>query len=195
MAIPARKILFSEDVFKKFTTVNGAVDWNLILPQAYKAQDKWLAPYLGDALYQRILNGIPSEAVAAYVTLRDEYCVMVAIHATLMEALPYLRVKFDNGNLITRNGENTSAVSDTEMKSYIERAKNDWQYYAQRMVDYLNANVSLYSELNSNTAPNRGRRTNVYPGSTFASSSGNTAMSRQNDNCHIRQFLTNNYYP
>ena len=187
MAIPREILLISEDYFKKLTELNGAVDWNLLTPCVYVAQDKWVAPHVGDALMQRIKDGsVANDLTSDYITLRDTYMLKPIVFWSLVEAIPKLTYKMDNGSIVTRSNEDMETVDDKIMKDEIDRAKNNALFYTKRLSDYLCANAHLFAELSDNTFPNRSRTSNVYPGSTFIISNGNTAMSRENNLNRLR---------
>ena len=59
------EVLFISDVYiKKYTIVNGAVDPNLLYPSVYLSQDKYLAPYLGDSLFEKLKDDIANNTLA-----------------------------------------------------------------------------------------------------------------------------------
>lgn len=175
------------------TQCNGAVDWNIISPCMYLAQDRWVTPSLGTALMRRIKEGtIDNNLSADYITLRDHYVLKPVVFWTYVELIPKLVYKHDNGSIVKRVSEDTESIGESAMTAEIDRAKNSALYYTQLMVDYINANAQLFPEGNDGTLPNRPRRNDVYPGSDFYVPPGNTAMSRDNNRDSFREFLTNN---
>jgi hypothetical protein len=64
-----------------------------------------------------------------------------------------LMYKHDNGNLVTRQSENTTAISSSELASLRDMARENANYYTQRLVDYLCANNADYPEYSNNTSP------------------------------------------
>ena len=64
------EVLFISDVYiKKYTIVNGAVDPNLLYPSVYLSQDKYLAPYLGDSLFEKLKDDIANNTLAEITKL------------------------------------------------------------------------------------------------------------------------------
>jgi len=60
----AEVLLISENYIKKYTTVNGSVDPNLIYPSVYLAQDKWILPFLGTDLMNKIKADVAAGTIA-----------------------------------------------------------------------------------------------------------------------------------
>ncbi len=57
-------LLISENYVKKYTTVNGSLDPNLLYPSIYLAQDKWLLPFLGTDLLNKIKADVAAGTTA-----------------------------------------------------------------------------------------------------------------------------------
>jgi hypothetical protein len=72
----------------------------------------------------------------------------------MVELYPMLMYKHDNGNLVTRQSENTTAITQGELSALRDMARENANYYTQRLVDYLCANNSDYPEYSNNTSPN-----------------------------------------
>lgn len=151
----APEILFiNEEFLKKYTQLNEAVDTNLIRPAMYLAQDKFITLYLGTNLSNKIKSDIENNTLAGvYETLLNEYIVKPTAWWTMVELYPMLVYKHDNGNLVTRQSENTTAISQSDLSSLRDMARENAQYYTQRLVDYLCANSSSYPEYTNNTSP------------------------------------------
>lgn len=171
------EVLFISDVYiKKYTIVNGAVDPNLLYPSVYLAQDKYLAPYLGDSLFEKLKDDIANNTLAGdYQTLVNDYCRKVVLWWTMVEAIPSLTYKLDNATLVQRTSEDATPISDTVMKDAIDRAKSNAETYTKRLVDYLCANASLFPEYSDNVWPQRSPIGATKSSSNFIFSSGNSA--------------------
>lgn len=180
MAIPIEILLVNVDYVKKLTALNSAVDDNFIKAAMYIAQDKWVQPYLGDALMQKIKEDTEDSTIAGnYLLLRDTYMVKPIVWWTMVELMPNLTYKMDNGTLVQRLSEDSQPVTDNVMKDMIDRCRHNAEYYTKRLREYLCANSSLFPELNTNTDEQRGPMAsgNTTPQVLF--SSGNSAMSNQ----------------
>lgn len=151
------EILFISDVYiKKYTQVNGAVDSNLLYPSVYLAQDKYLQPWLGTVLYEKLKTDIAGGTLSGnYETLVQDYCQKVVLWWTMVEALPSLVYKLDNGTFVQRTSEDSSPISDATMKDTIVRYRSNAEYYTGLLYDYLCANSALFPEYSANVWPQR----------------------------------------
>jgi hypothetical protein len=174
------EVLFINDVYiKTYTQVNGSVDSNLLYPSIYLAQDKYLMPYLGTNLYNKLKEDIANgDLEGDYQILVDEYCLKVVLWFTMVEALPNLQYKIDNSTLVQRNSEDATAVSDLVMKDAIDRAMSNANYYLNFLVDYLCAESSKFPEYGNNVWPQRCPITLKKASFSYIVSSGNTATSK-----------------
>jgi len=171
------EVLFISDVYiKKYTVINGAVDPNLLYPSVYVAQDKYLAPYLGDSLFEKLKTDIANNTLAGdYQTLVDDYCRKVVLWCTVVEAVRSLTYKVDNGTLTQRTSEDASPVSDTVMKDILEQWKSTAEHYTRRLTDYLCANGELFPEYSDNVWPQRAPIGMTKGSTNYLFSSGNSA--------------------
>lgn len=180
MAIAAEVLLLNEDMYKAWTPINGAVDPDLMKPHIILAQDKYLEQYLGTDLFVKIKTDAAAGTITGvYSTLLDTYIRKVVLWWTVVEALPSLHIKIDNGTLAMRTSEDTQTVGLTELNQFRDKARDNAQMYTQKMVDYLCANSSSFPEYSSNTFPDKCPITNVYGrSSNFAFSQGNSRYSQ-----------------
>lgn len=154
MPITPEVLFIDEHYLKKYTQINEAVDTNLIRPAIYLAQDKYLQLWLGTDLYNKIKTDISNNTLAGvYATLLDQYILKPTVWWTMVELYPSLVYKHDNGNLVSRQSENTTAISKTELDKLMDMARDNANWYTQRLVDYLCNNASSYPEYRSNTYP------------------------------------------
>jgi hypothetical protein len=174
------EILFINDVYvKKYTQVNGAVDSNIIYPAVYLAQDKYLMPYLGTNLYEKLKDDVANNTLSGnYLTLVDDYVRKVVLWYTMVEVLPFLTYKLNNATLVQRTSEDAQPVSDRIFKDMIDRASSNATHYTALMVDFLCANSNLFPEYLNNTFPQRAPLHVTKSSSAFIFSSGNTQTSR-----------------
>lgn len=175
----AEVLLINETYIKKYTQINGSVDPNLLYPSIYLAQDKYLMPYLGTNLYEKIKADIVANSLSGlYETLVDDYARRVVLWFTMLEVLPNLSYKVDNGTLVQRQSEDTVAVSDVVMKDMLLRAQNNANFYLGCMVDWLCANSGSIPEYGNNVWPQRSPLAIKKSSFTYIFSSGNTATSK-----------------
>jgi hypothetical protein len=175
MAITPEILLTTTDYVKKLTNVNESVDDNFLKAAMYIAQDKWVQPYLGDSLMAKLKAGSLS---GIYLTLRDEYVAKCIVWWVMVEVTPTLVYKIDNGTMAQRVSEDSQPVSDQIMKDAVNRARDNAQYYTDRLIDYLSANSASIPEYSDNVWPERPPKFNV-KGSTVMVIGGSNSASSQ----------------
>lgn len=175
------EVLFINDTYiKKYTSVNGSVDPNLLYPSILLAQDKYLEVYLGTNLMDKLKSDVENNTLAGnYLVLMDEYVRKCLLWFTMVEVIPYLTYKIDNGTLVQRTSEDTQSIDGGAMKDLISRNQINADYYRKRLVDYLCANSSLFPEYNTNNWPDISPISTQGPSAGYTFSTGNTATSRQ----------------
>lgn len=168
MPIPQEILLINEDVLKKYTPLTDAVDPNLIRPCIYVAQDMYLQNFLGTNLTNKIKDDVANGTLSGnYEILLNEYILKLLIWWTMVELYPSLLYKHDNGNLVSRQSEDTTPVTKGEMESLKEKARENARFYTKRMVDYLRFNTNLFPEYTNNTDNNIFPDMNPYGKSNF----------------------------
>ena len=168
MPIPQEILLINEDYIKKFTPLTDAVDPNLIRPAIYLAQDKYLTNFLGTNLTVKLKDEVSNGTLSGdYETLLNEYVLKVVLWWTMVELYPSLLYKHDNGNLVSRQSEDTTPVTKGEMESLKEAARDNARYYTNRLVQYLCYNSTLFPEYTSNTNNDISPDRNPYGKSSF----------------------------
>jgi hypothetical protein len=191
MAIPQEILLINEDVLKKYTPLTDAVDPNLIRPCIYVAQDMYLQNFLGTNLINKIKDDVANDTLSGnYEILLNEYILKLLIWWTMVELYPSLLYKHDNGNLVSRQSEDTTPVTKGEMESLKEKARENARFYTNRMVNYLRFNTSLFPEYTNNTNDNICPDRNPYGKSSFLISD---SYKTQRLRWSINQFLPPTY--
>jgi hypothetical protein len=191
MAIPQEILLINEDVLKKYTPLTDAVDPNLIRPCIYVAQDMYLQNFLGTNLINKIKDDVANDTLSGnYEILLNEYILKLLIWWTMVELYPSLLYKHDNGNLVSRQSEDTTPVTKGEMESLKEKARENARFYTNRMVNYLRFNSSLFPEYTNNTNDNIFPDRNPYGKSSFLISD---SYKTQRLRWSINQFLPPTY--
>ena len=155
MAIPQEILLINEELLKKYTPLTDAVDPNLIRPCIYVAQDMYLQNFLGTNLTNKLKDDVANGTLDnQYETLLNDYVIKLLIWWVMVELYPSLLYKHDNGNLVSRQSEDTTPVTKGEMESLKEKARENARFYTKRMVDYLRFNTNLFPEYTNNTDNN-----------------------------------------
>ncbi len=191
MAIPQEILLINEELLKKYTPLTDAVDPNLIRPCIYVAQDMYLQNFLGTNLTNKLKDDVTHNTLAdQYETLLNEYVIKLLIWWVMVELYPSLLYKHDNGNLVSRQSEDTTPVTKGEMESLKEKARENARFYTKRMVDYLRFNTNLFPEYTNNTDNNIFPDMNPYGKSNFLVSD---SYKTQRHKWSIQNFLPPTY--
>jgi hypothetical protein len=191
MAIPQEILLINEELLKKYTPLTDAVDPNLIRPCIYVAQDMYLQNFLGTNLTNKLKDDVANGTLEdQYATLLNDYVIKLLIWWVMVELYPSLLYKHDNGNLVSRQSEDTTPVTKGEMESLKEKARENARFYTKRMVDYLRFNTNLFPEYTNNTDNNIFPDMNPYGKSNFLVSD---SYKTQRHKWSIQNFLPPTY--
>jgi len=170
------EVLFiSPNYLKRTTMLNGGVDENYISQAVLIAQDKTLQLYLGSDLYDALRTKIAGNTLAgAYQTLVETYARKALAWWTMVELLPTLHVKIDNGGLVIRSSDNTSAITPDDLHREIERCRQNANFYTAQMHKYLCHNTASIPEYTTNLQNRICAQPFVYyqSGLTFSRGSG-----------------------
>lgn len=152
MALQAEVLFVNPDYMKRLTQLNGGVEDAVMVPAIILAQDKYIQQYLGTDLLEKLKADISGSGVSGdYETLLDDYVRKATVWWSMVEMLPNLYVKLDNGGLVIRTAESTSPISEADLHREIENARQNAQFYTTRLVEYLCNNYSLFPEYTSNS--------------------------------------------
>lgn len=163
MALTAEVLFVNPDYIKRLTQVNGGVEDSVMVPAIILAQDKHLQNYLGTDLLDKLKSDIAgSGPTGDYATLLDDYVRKATVWWSMVEMLPNLYVKLDNGGLVIRVSDDTQAISESDLHREVENARQNAQFYTTRMVEYLCNNSSLFPEYNSNSGAEMSPEQQVY---------------------------------
>ncbi|CAB4162426.1 hypothetical protein UFOVP780_39 [uncultured Caudovirales phage] len=183
--------IVDENYVKKYTNVNGAVDANRIYQAIYVAQDLHIEQYLGTDLWNKIKNDSANASITGvYLTLRNDYIRKALVWFVMVELLPSLYYRQDNGSLVKHTSEDSEVITQSELDRLIDDSRGKALHYTRKMVDYLCHNASLFPEYTSNTFPDTPPVKNVYSRSKMVFSTGNTPSSRSgySSSCNRRWY-------
>ena len=152
MALTAEVLFVNPDYIKRITNINGSIEDAYLVPSIILAQDKYIQLYLGTDLPEKLKSDISGSYLSGdYATLMDSYVRKATLWWTMVELIPSLYVKMDNGSLVLRVSEDTQAISPDDLHREVERARQNAQFYSYRLYDYLCHNSGLFPEYSTNT--------------------------------------------
>ena len=163
MALTPEILFVNPDYLKRITNLNGSIEDSYVIPSVIIVQDKILQQYLGTDLMNALLTHIKNSTLAGdNLTLVDDYVRKCVAWWTMVDLIPSLYVKIDNGGLVIRMAENTSPISPAHLHREVERARQNAQFYTERLVSYLCQNSDLYPEYSTNTGSDMSPITETY---------------------------------
>lgn len=136
-------LMISVNMIKDRTVIHGNLDPKLLYPDIKMAQDMYIHPLLGTALYDKILTDISATSLAGdYKVLVDRYVVDCLIYYVLAELPTSISYQFWNKGVIRKQGENTDLPSMSDLVDISNRYKNKAEFYAERLRLYLRENAA-----------------------------------------------------
>ena len=109
----ANYVLFiSEDKLKDTTSIGNSVDVEYLLSTIRTAQKKYIEILLGTDLFEALQTKITACSLSgAYETLVEDYVGDALAHWSLYEAIPFLRYKIMNNNIVSKTSENVDSLT------------------------------------------------------------------------------------
>lgn len=131
-------LLISDTMIKERTAIHGNIDPALIYPDIKVAQDMYILPLLGSALYNKLQTIISDGTITQpvnvnYKNLIDKYLVDALMYYTLSELPTTISYQFWNKGVVRKQGEDTDLPSMSELIDLSNKYKNRAEFYAQRL--------------------------------------------------------------
>ncbi len=138
-------LFISVQSIKDRTGLHANVDEKLVLPEIKTAQDMYILPALGAALYNELQTAVEANSFTnLQTTLLDDYIVDCLIYYVMSELPQGLSYQFYNKGLIRKTGENQESPSMQDMIDVANRYRARAEFYKQRLIKYLKQNNALY---------------------------------------------------
>ncbi len=140
-------LFISEQFLRDYTPISSNVDVDFIWPHIKAFQDTNIQLPLGSKLYNTLQTKIAaSTALNSYETALLDLCRMALAWGTLSQMIPFLAIQIRNKGVMENNSEN-SASADLEKIKYIRHeAQNMYEFYTQRVLDYLCDNGNQFPD-------------------------------------------------
>lgn len=134
------------------SVVIDSIDFKAITPNIIYVQDEYIQHLLGTDLFNEINGQIIANTVTApNSTLLDDWIKKVLINYILAETAPDLVYRWTNKSIVTKNAENSTAVTAEQLEGIVDRYKNRAVSYGRRLTNYLIQEASSYPLFNSNS--------------------------------------------
>lgn len=126
------------NTIKERSALHSNVDDKLILPEVLSAQDMFLLPALGTALYNRLQDGIENNNLTAdEVDLLDNFITNPLVYYTLSELPVGLSYQFYNKGLVRKTSDNTDTPQMQDLIDVASRYRTRAEFYTQRLIKHL----------------------------------------------------------
>ena len=133
-------LIMSVDMLKQRTGIHSNTDAKLIYPEIKVAEDMYVHPILGTALYNKIISDINvsgSPQGADYITLVNDY-VLDTLQNYVLSSLPLaIPFQFWNKGIVRKTGDDTELPTMSELVDISNFYKNRAEFYATRLTKYL----------------------------------------------------------
>jgi hypothetical protein len=150
------------DIIKN-TPLQGAIDADALLPFVRTAQDKYLKNLLGTVLFAYIQLKITDQTYDTlsvyYLDLLNDHIKNTLIWYSAVEYLPFSSIQFKSNGAVKQASEQGTAPSKNEVDYLLGKAKENAEYYALRLQNYLIA----YSNNIPQYLQSVGNQTQIYP--------------------------------
>lgn len=143
-------LLIGDTIIKERTGLHDNLDPKLIYPEIKIAQDRYIHPLLGTALFNKILADYAAQTLAGnYLLLKNNYIVDALVYYTLAELPEILSFQFYNKGIVRKREDNADLPSMTELVMMGDKYKDRAEYYGNRLRLYLRQNYPLFPEYNN----------------------------------------------
>lgn len=144
--------LISETSFKDYTVASQNIDPKYLGSVIKMVQDRYIHPICGSGLYTKLQTIIADNTIKTnpansnYKLLLDDYLTDVLFNYVLSELPMSNQYKYVNKGVLKRTSENTTQPDFDELTSVMAFYKGYAEWYAERAINYLCANSTLFPE-------------------------------------------------
>jgi hypothetical protein len=182
-------LLISTSILKDRTSIHSNIDEKLLYPEIKAAQDMYIHPILGSALYDKIVGDInvSGTTTGVYKTLLDSYIIDALLYYVLAGLPEAISFQFWNKGVIRKTGDNTELPSMSDLADVSNKYRVRAEWYAERLNKYLKQNSSIYPEYES---PGDGLDTIVPENVSYTMPvylGGHSCYSLDKNNCNCEQ--------
>lgn len=150
-------VIVTVNDLKKFSSIGENVDPELLFPHLLIAQQLYLQPVLGDALYSDIISRFDNNWLTGDTqTLYEEYLIPALAFSSWYSAYPFLAYKTQRTGIVTTTADVNTPLTPDEMNLYSSRVSNFKDFYLKRLEDYLIDNSDLFPLFRKSENPQRG---------------------------------------
>lgn len=143
-------LLVSAEKIKAFTDLNENLDEALLVSNIQVASDIGLQNILGTKFYNSIKNKAQGGTLSsAETTLLQDYIQPYLIQRAYYECIPQILMRMKNKSITIGNTAQGASISSDDMKYLRNMTQDRYEFYAQRLLDYLKNNDSDFPDYTS----------------------------------------------
>lgn len=140
-----KTLFISEAALIANSVLNENISYTQIRPTLLKMQEMKIQTTIGSDLYNEIGAQVASGTLTPLnSTLLYDYIQPCLIQWMMHEMPSVLAFKYMNKNMVRRTSEESSMMSMDEIQRLMDKAKNDAEWYQERITRYLMENRTLY---------------------------------------------------
>ena len=110
----------------------------MVFPDILYAQDAYILPALGTALYEKLQDGIEcGDLNCDEETLLNTYITPCLVYYVMSELPMALSYQFYNKGVIRKTGDNQTEPSASDLADVANRYSARAEFYKQRLIKYL----------------------------------------------------------
>lgn len=141
-------LMISADILKERMAIHDNIDEKLLYPDIKVAQDMYIHPILGTALYDKIVgdinaSGIYQPADVNYKNLLDNYIIDALCYYTMSRLPVAISFQFWNKGVVRKTGDNLEPADMLDLVSLSNTYLKTAEWYGERLTKYLQQSVSL----------------------------------------------------
>jgi hypothetical protein len=135
-------LMISVQMLKDRTAVHDNIDEKLVFPEIKAAQDMFILPLCGSALFNKLLTDINANTLTGnYKVLVDDYIIDTLANYVISELPLGLTYQFWNKGVAQKTTDSSVTPSMSDLFSVAAKYKRRAEEYAQRMRLYLRENA------------------------------------------------------
>lgn len=138
-------LLISPAILKDRMVIHTNIDEKLLYPEIKLAQDMYIHPLLGTALYDRIVGEINVSGTVFstdYKALLDNYIIDTLCYYVMAELPQGISFQFWNKGVIRKVGDSTELPDMNDLLVIASKYRNRAEWYGERLSRYLKQNAS-----------------------------------------------------
>ncbi len=147
-----------EDI-QEDTSISRNVDPSLLVPYIRSSEKKYVTKVLGTALDSELKNAITGNTLSGVnYTLVQNYIKPFCAWAALNDAFAFQAFRITPKGIFRPIDANSEAPQVADLNWFKQAIKDNQTLYRQELIDYLEANTTLYPNYRSCTKANEGSK-------------------------------------